>query len=150
MTRVVVDTNILAAGLLTIVRPESIPGEVLRRGLDGKFELIVSDYILEELERALNKPYFRRRLGPADRLALVRLLRERTVVVPLSVDASGLAPHRQDDAILATALSSNADFLVTGDAELQSLGTVGETRILSARTLLDALDAAGSAQPSDD
>lgn len=47
----------------------------------------------------------------------------------------------EDDLILATAASANADYLITGDRGLQQLGTYAGTKILSPRQFLDALEA---------
>jgi predicted nucleic acid-binding protein len=46
---------------------------------------------------------------------------------------------REDDAILATALSGKADFLVTGDRQLLRLGTYRGVRIVTARDFLTIL-----------
>jgi len=42
-----------------------------------------------------------------------------------------------DDHVLAAALAADADCIVTGDADLLSLGSYGRTRILSVRAFLD-------------
>ena len=56
MISAVLDTNILASGAL---KPSSIPGQILKQWRDDKFELIISQHILSELEETLNKSYFR-------------------------------------------------------------------------------------------
>ncbi len=56
------------------------------------------------------------------------------------VDTNGLAAgFGTDDLILATAMSSQADYLVTGDKQLQDLGTYQGVTILSPRAFLDLL-----------
>ena len=55
MTRATLDTNILASS--AIARTGTI-ATLFNHWRSGDFELVVSDHILEELERALRKPYF--------------------------------------------------------------------------------------------
>jgi uncharacterized protein len=83
--------------------------------------LITSDHIMSEVQLALSKPFFVDRLAPE----LVQSIREGldqaaelTEIVHL---VRGVAAHWQDDLVLATALSGQADFLVTGDSELLDL-----------------------------
>ena len=45
--------------------------------------------------------------------------------------------------MLATAVSAQADYLVTGDIQLQKLGTYGGVTILSPRAFLDLLQGEG-------
>jgi putative PIN family toxin of toxin-antitoxin system len=61
MTKVVVDTNVLASGFLN---PSIIVAQLLRLWRLGGFELVTSEHILAELEHTLQTPYFRRRLTP--------------------------------------------------------------------------------------
>jgi predicted nucleic acid-binding protein len=53
------DANVLASGL---VRPDGPPGQLLQRRRAGAFTLIVSDPLIDETERTLEKPYFAERL----------------------------------------------------------------------------------------
>ena len=42
----------------------------------------------------------------------------QAIITPLTVSVSHIATHPEDDLVLATALSGNAQFLVTGDYKL--------------------------------
>jgi predicted nucleic acid-binding protein len=53
---------------------------------------------------------------------------------------TGVASHPEDDPILATAVSASADYLVTGDRQLQRLGSYRGVSIVSPREFLDLLD----------
>jgi predicted nucleic acid-binding protein len=56
---------------------------------------------------------------------------------------SGVATHREDDQILAAAVSARAEYLVTGDKQLQQLGIYQGVRVISPRAFLDLLEATG-------
>lgn len=58
----------------------------------------------------------------------------------ITVEVHGVAAHPEDDLVLATALSGQADYLVTGDLKLQRLGTHQGVQILSPRAFLDVLE----------
>lgn len=52
----------------------------------------------------------------------------------------GIASHPQDDLIIATAVSAEAEYLVSGDKELQDLRSYGQVKIVSPATFLAILD----------
>lgn len=58
----------------------------------------------------------------------------------ITVSLTGVATHPEDDARLATALSGNIAYLVTGDHQLQQRGVYAGTRLLSPRQFLEILD----------
>ena len=139
MITAVLDTNVLASGIVGYRNPGSVPGQLLRAWRQSRFELIVSEPILTELSRTLAKPYFRRRLTAQQLRRTHRLLRRRTVPVRITTVVTGVATHPEDDLILSTALSAQAGYLVTGDHQLRSLGSHGDTTILNPREFLDML-----------
>ena len=136
--RTAFDTNVLASGF---VRPQSIPGELLRRWSDEEFVLVVSETILTELERTLRSPYFSEFLSSAQVNANIELLRRESYVAEVTSVVKGVATHHEDDLVLALAESVSAPYLVTGDRQLLRLGMHKETRIVSPRDFLALLDA---------
>ena len=134
--RVVLDTGILIAALITSGTP---PDAIYRAWRKKRFELITSEWQLEEFRRVSRYPKLRTYLKSADAGNLVNgLRREATVLSQLPTVDLSLDPD--DNPVLAMALAVHADFLVTGDRrDLLALGTVGATRILSARQFVDGL-----------
>jgi len=136
----VLDTNVLASGVAGITLSEGTPGELLRRWRATTFTLVVSEPILTELLRTFTNPYFSRRLSPAEIEAALARVHTEAHIQPITAHVSGVAPHPQDDLILATALSAQAPYLVTGDKPLLERGAYHGTRLLSPRQFLDLLD----------
>jgi uncharacterized protein len=127
----VLDTNVLAAAFVGFRRPDSTARRLLQAWRDDRFSLVVSEHIIGELIRTLERPYFRQRLSPAQRShAVSLLLNYATVVTPVAF-VSGVAAHPEDDLILSTAVSSAADYLVTGDKQLLALGQFSGLQIVS-------------------
>jgi putative PIN family toxin of toxin-antitoxin system len=81
MTRVVLDTNILASG--AVASPDGTLATIIDAWQDHPFEVIVSQAILAELERTLASPYFATRLSAQNVEACVNLVRSSAVVQPL-------------------------------------------------------------------
>jgi putative PIN family toxin of toxin-antitoxin system len=97
----------------------------------GAFRLVISDPVFDEVARNMVKPYFRRQLTPRQIAANLTLLANEAQLTPITAAISGIATHPEDDAILATAVSAGADYLVTGDTKLQQLGSYQGVRVLS-------------------
>lgn len=137
MIRALIDANVLAPGLTT---SRTDPGKVLDAWMNNRFELIVSEPILNEVRRTLNKPYFRDRFPIIESQRVASRRSRDAIVVPISVQVHRVAAHSADDLVIATAVSGQTDMLVTGDRQLLRLGQYEEVRILSPRTFLDLLE----------
>lgn len=138
MIRATVDTNALASGFLQ-EHEASAPVQLLNAWVAGAFTLVLSEHILEEVQRTFRKPYFARRMSvqqQADNLALLRTL---AVITPLTASVSGVVAHAADDLVLATALSGQAQFLVTGDYKLIGLKQYQGILLVTAHEFLSML-----------
>ena len=136
MISAVLDTNILASGAL---KPSSIPGQILKQWRDDKFELIISQHILSELEETLNKSYFRNILKTQDIDDFLELLLSEAILTLITTTIQGVATHPEDDLVLATAESGKASFVVTGDHGLQNLKQFKDIKIVSPSTFSEIL-----------
>ena len=124
--RVVFDTNVLVAAFLT----EGLCSVLLTRARRKEFELFVCPVILEEFERILlHKIKAPRELV---REALEILLEASETVHPTE-EIQRICRDRDDDKILACALSAEADYLVSGDRDLLEIGSFEELKIVSPR-----------------
>jgi len=134
--RAVLDPNILIAALLS---PSGAPAQIVSRWLSGGFELVVSEALLTELERALAYPKLRRRIPPDDRAEFVSLLRLVARRAPDPETGTHRSADPGDDYLLALAENERA-VLVSGDQHLLKLGD--DLPIQTARTFLDRLASA--------
>ncbi len=67
----------------------------------------------------------------------------------ITANAVGVTAHAEDDLVLATAISGNAEFLVTGDMALRAVETYRGVTILTPREFLDMLDRRGGRESDD-
>ena len=135
MTRVVLDVNVIVSGFPI---PNSVPGTLVRMGLEERYDLVVSEHIVQGAVRAWRKPYFRTRFDEERADASVQLLRQAGIFVEPEFVA-GIAPDLEDDLILGTALAGGANYLVTGDRGLLQLHAHREVLIISPQEFLAVL-----------
>ena len=139
--RVVLDPGILLAALITSGTP---PDSIYRAWRKRAFELITSEWQLEELRRVSRDPKLRKYLKPAEAGTLVNGLRRQATVLQ-ELPKVELSPDPDDNPILATAIAGMADYLVTGDKrDLLSLGRVEMVQIIAARAFADLLGLSGA------
>jgi putative PIN family toxin of toxin-antitoxin system len=110
MITAVLDTNILASG--SLARQGTI-AELINSALAGVFQLVLSQKILDELERTLRKPYFAARLDTETVARYIARLKAVALLTSLTRQVTGIATHPEDDLVLATAVSARVTFLVT-------------------------------------
>jgi putative PIN family toxin of toxin-antitoxin system len=135
--RAVLDVNVLVSGFPS---EYGIPAELIDRWTDLAYELVISEHILEGLARTWRKPYYHSRFSPESVQASLTLLRTRAeIVVPVGT-VRGIAEDEEDDLVLATAISGDAGYVVTGDHFLQGIGRYRDVVILSPRQFLEILE----------
>ncbi|MGE0623835.1 MAG: putative toxin-antitoxin system toxin component, PIN family [Pseudomonadales bacterium] len=134
--RVVLDTGILLAALITSGTPPDLIYRAWRR---RTFELITSEWQLEEIRRVSRYPKLRKYLKPVEVGTLVNGLRRQATTLQ-ELPKVEFSPDPDDNPILATAIASRADYLVTGDKrDLLTLGKVEMVEIITARAFADRL-----------
>lgn len=127
--RVVLDTNVIISGLNFRGNEQ----QVLALAREGKFELVLSPFILREATFVLPREFAWGTQRIAD--ALTRLQNAATMVEPPPL-AEEVTTSREDDRVLACAVMVSADYLVTGDRDLLRIEGYQGTRIVTARQFL--------------
>jgi len=129
--RVVLDTNVLLSALIS---PHGAPDAIYRAWRAAKFEVVTSQTQLDELRRASRYPKFQAVLQPHLVGAMVNNLQRAIVLERLPSNVEADDPN--DAFLLAMAIASDADYLVTGDhrAGLLQKRSVGCTRIVTPGT----------------
>lgn len=118
--KVVIDTNVLLSGLMS---PQGAPGRVVAAWREARFDLVLSMEQLGEIARVLTYPKIQRVLRWDDS-RIEQFLKQLYVRAELA-DLRGVAVEAlgdpADEPILAALVASQADVLVTGDAQLLKL-----------------------------
>jgi len=136
--RIVLDPNVLISALLS---PKGPSAEILGAWVAERFELVVSETLLAELDRVLARPKFQRWVSESERLEFVAELARSATVVADPPAPSSLSPDPADDYLIALAQAAGAAYLVSGDRHLTGLVDPSPP-ILPPRDFLDWLSRA--------
>ena len=120
--RVVLDTNVLLSG---IAYPASVPGQILAAWRHGSLEVVLSDFILNELRRVLPKLTHRHGLSASEIEDLVDILALRAERVEPVAGSDPDLRDVNDQPVLGTLLAAlqlaQANYLIAGDKDLLTL-----------------------------
>ena len=124
--RLVLDTNVLVSGLLF---PGGPPSRLVHAWRAGAFDLVISDFVIEELVRTWKHLAPRLKVAPSDLDDFLDALQLRAELVRTDAQMLALAAvaglrDPNDVPILAALMGSRADFLVSGDKDLLALANV--------------------------
>ncbi|MGB5596357.1 MAG: putative toxin-antitoxin system toxin component, PIN family [Crocosphaera sp.] len=133
--KVVLDVNIWVSALLW----GGLPIKILSLARQNKLTIFISESILTELEMTLKREKFKKQLEKRkytvnDLILITEDLTIKCAIFPLEVPQ---LRDSKDSHILATAVSANAEVLITGDLDLLVLETFSGIVILNPSDFLN-------------
>lgn len=139
--RLVLDTNIVVAGLLW----SGPPRRLIELAIEGQaIELFSSSVLLDELAHTLGYSKFDKRIEGFG-TSIAALVAQYTALVSLVAPASVpriVANDADDDHVIAAAVAAHAELIVTGDRKhLLPIGSHQGIAIVTAREVLDRIEA---------
>jgi putative PIN family toxin of toxin-antitoxin system len=139
MKRAVIDTTVLISAFLT---EEGVSAKLLEEACAGAFVVCLSNEIIAEMRRRLLEPSrMRARYDYADERVETQC-RDLELVSELISDLPNVhAVERDpnDDMIVATALKAKADYLVTRDKDLLSIGVYEGVKMITPEMFMGIL-----------
>lgn len=125
--KAVFDTNVLIAAFVA----EGLCAGLLKRARRGDFQLYLSPFIIREFKDVLS----RKIKADKNEINEAAIILKEAVheIVETKDEVKGICRDKDDDNILSCAKVSNADYLVTGDADLLVLKNIGKTKIITPR-----------------
>ena len=134
--RIVLDTNVLVSAL---INPGGNPRKLFDLWARHEYELVTSNFQLDELRRVFAYDKLRRFITPTeadmllDRLEMVAVIVDELPEIDASCDPD-------DNFILATAVAGKADFVVSGDKrDIVALGSIYATPIVTVSQCVEIL-----------
>ncbi len=132
--RAVLDTGIFISALIS---DKSYPYGAFDLWLNGAFELVTSEWQIEEVRAVSRYDHVAPLLKSYQAGGLVNRLRKKATVLR-SLPQVAFSPDPDDNPIIATALAGKASYLVSGDkGDLLALGSVKDVRIVTARAFVE-------------
>jgi putative PIN family toxin of toxin-antitoxin system len=138
--KVVLDTNVWVSAFLS---PLGTPGRLLDAMRTGHVRVATSERLWSELIRIVHEPKVRNVLeahGTWDAAELILATRPRIDCVDAETPIDRWVPDDPDDDwVIQCALTTKAEYIVSGDRHLVSLGQIGQIRIVSPAGFLSIL-----------
>jgi len=134
--RIVLDTNVFVAA---VTSREGVSARLLLGALAGRFQLVASPLLLDELADVLCRPKFRRYLSIEDAHLFVNTIRELAIIVddPPKED-DPITGDPDDDFLVLLAEVAEADVLVSGDPDLTAVQRPGLV-VMTPRAFLETM-----------
>jgi putative PIN family toxin of toxin-antitoxin system len=136
--RVVLDTNVLISAVLSV---QGAPAHVIAAWEQERFEVVVSALLLAEYTRVLTYPKIARVHGmdAGEQQAFLTGFRTAAILVPVTDIPSIIQEDPADNVVLATAVSGEAAYIVSGDQDLLRLSRYQGIEILPPALFLSVL-----------
>jgi putative PIN family toxin of toxin-antitoxin system len=137
MIRAVYDTNLLVSAFLSRANPRGVSSELLQLAKEGSVELYLSaEIVAETLATLVSSERARSRYDYTPRMA-IQYCAELLSAPMIIIDPPGaVARDPDDDKIIACAAAAGAEYLVSRDRDLLTLGRYGEIKIVSPEVFL--------------
>jgi putative PIN family toxin of toxin-antitoxin system len=129
--RLVVDTNVLIAGLVA----DGLCRDIVKRRLPA-CELFTSRALLDELAEILREKFDTR----SQDLPLLQVYEAEATIVRPKPLPKPICRDTDDDEVLAAAVVARAEIILTGDDDLLALEEFQGVRILSPRKFVQWMD----------
>ena len=141
MIRVVLDTNQIISAVLN---PDGLADTILKAsGLKGeqKYQLILSDPILDEIGRVLNYDRLRPLHGWTDEKIgiFLNLLREIAIITAGKLNIEVVKSDPEDDKFFAVALEGAASYIVSRDAHLNNIKECQGVKVMTPEVFVTAI-----------
>ena len=131
--KIFLDTNVLVSAFIT----RGLCADIFRI-IVAEHELILSDYILAELETVLDQKIY---LPPNQIEDIIKYLKSFRIIKNHTPPVEIKLRDKNDIPVLVAALNSNSDFLVTGDKDLLEVNKTYNIQIVSPKEFLQTIKA---------
>jgi uncharacterized protein len=139
MTKAVLDVGQFVSAT---IQAHGHPVQILAAWKAGRFELITSSAILDDLRRVLRYPHLRKRHHWTDEEIelFVDSIALAATLTPGDLGVNAVAEDPTDNKVVACAVEGQADYVVASDDHLLKLEGYSHIVILSPRRFLDRLE----------
>ncbi|MDX9715712.1 MAG: putative toxin-antitoxin system toxin component, PIN family [Dissulfurispiraceae bacterium] len=126
----VLDSNIFISAFLFNGKQRRI----IESAIEGRFRIAISEGIIRELSRVLERPAFK--LANSQIKMLIAEIESISEICYPSEKVYGVCRDNDDHIILECAVAAEADFIVTGDADLLSLAVYKNISIIDSNDFM--------------
>ncbi len=136
--KVVIDTNNFVSSL---INKRGLSAQLIDFWRHGYYTLVISDEILEEIQRVLTYPkiFKKYNLCKTDIKQFIYTLTEEATILPVASQVNIVKEDPDDNKFLACAIDAQADYIISGDQHLLKLKKYQSIPILTVREFLELL-----------
>ena len=135
--KAVLDTNVLISGVIST----GVPDDVLLKGFEAEYHIVVTVETLTEFRRTLLKYPERFHMDEQEVQQEVETVRYFAEFVDPEEEIHAVDEDPDDDKFIEAAVAGNVDYLVSGDSHLLNLDSYGTVDIVSPRAFYEHLSA---------
>lgn len=132
--KAIVDTNVFISALIG----GTFTTKIVDAFLEGQFRLIISELLIKELRRTLNKAKLIPLIDESEAFDLLFFIRSKAETV-IPVKNLEICRDPKDNFILECAFTSKPDFIVTGDKDLLVLESFRKIPIITPKEFIKRL-----------
>ncbi len=132
--RLVIDTNILISGLMSV---NSLPQQVFDYATSQAI-LLMSDEVQSEIENVVSRPKLEKYITLERRTKFLTELSQQIEKIEINQQIR-LCRDPKDDKFLELAVCGEANYIITGDADLLDLHPFQNISIIKAASFLTAI-----------
>jgi putative PIN family toxin of toxin-antitoxin system len=132
--RLVIDTNILISGLMAV---NSLPQQVFDYATSQAI-LLISDEVQSEIENVISRPKLQKYITLERRTKFLSELSQQVERVTINQQIRACRDPK-DDKFLELAVCGEANYIITGDADLLDLHPFQNITIIKAASFLTAI-----------
>ena len=129
--KIVADTNIFISSFFW----DGTPRKVMERIIDGKDKLFVCKEILQEVASVMARPKFN--VSSEYIIRFINSIEDVANYVAITGIVEQICRDSEDNKILECALLANADYIITGDADLLILKEFQGIKIITANEYIN-------------
>jgi len=134
-SKVVVDTNVLISAIIT----NGVCRQLVRLLALNQKEIIISDFILNEVEKFLRSKKFAHHEWIPEILSRISGLATIVFLPKKTFRKASRLRDPKDQPIIQTAMTAGAKLIITGDEDLLSIGKIGSIKIISVKETITSL-----------
>lgn len=124
--RILIDSNLWISALIS----RSMRVRIERLVADDRLEILADAELFNEIEEVAARPKFSKYLNVALVSDFIQILRERVLIVE-TISEVHICRDPNDDFLLAICLDGSAEYFISGDSDLLSIGLFSKTQILT-------------------
>ena len=132
-TNVVLDTNIFVS---SVFWEHGNPHKIIEKAIEGKIKVFTSNEILEELKEILKRDFNEDDEFIEDQ---INLIKEYAEIIEIREKLDVVKEDPDDNKIIECAVSSNADYIVTGDNHLLKIKEFNGIKIINSRDFIEII-----------